>query len=131
MHGDDRMRIRDFRAGLPCLVLCSCLHLDADPVGGDRGTARSMFESQVYPILVNECSDCHETAADNPYGFVAPDVSTAYATVIGYQGLMGDFTPSGTPLLTDADDLHPNQFTPTELGVIDNWLAAERAERGL
>ena len=127
------MRIRDCRVGLACLVLCSCLHLDAEPVGSGSGSgaARAMFDSQVYPILVEECATCHATTPGNPYGFVAPDVSTAYATVMGYQGLMGDFTPGGTPLLTAADDLHPNEFDPLELHVIDDWLAAERTERGL
>jgi hypothetical protein len=126
------MRIRDCRVGLACL-LCSCLHLDAEPVGGsnDPRTARGMFDSQVYPILRDECSTCHETQPGNPYGFVAPDVSTAYTTVMSYQGLMGNFTPTGTPLLTDADEFHPNQFDPSELNVIDSWLAAERTERGL
>jgi hypothetical protein len=127
------MRIRDCRVGLACLVLCSCLHLDAEPVGGsaDPRTAQGMFQSQVYPILRDECSTCHETQPGNPYGFVAPDVSNAYAAVMNYQGLMGDFTPAGTPLLTDDDEFHPNQFDPSELHVIDDWLAAERAERGL
>ena len=125
------MRIRDCRVGLSCLVLCSCLHLDAEPVGAGSGGARAMFESQVYPILVEECSACHEATPGSPYGFVAPDVSTAYATVMGYQGLMGDFTPAGTPLLTGADQFHPNQFDASELEVIDYWLAAERTERGL
>jgi hypothetical protein len=124
------MRIRDCRVGLACLVLCSCLHLDAEPVGGGSGTARAMFESQVYPILVDECSTCHETNT-SPYGFVAPDVSGAYAALMGYQGLMGDFTPTGTPLLTQDDQFHPSQFNTNELHVIDDWLAAERAERGL
>ncbi len=129
------MRIRGPRALLLLASLCGCMHLDAEPIGGGSGetsSARAMFDSQVYPILVVECSDCHSTdTPGNPYGFVAGSVSDAYVTVMAYQGLMGDFTPAGTPLLTDDDAFHPNQFTPDELQVIDSWLAEERAERGL
>jgi hypothetical protein len=128
------MRIRDCRVGLACLVLCSCLHLDAEPVGGNgsSSSARSMFDSEVYPILFVECSDCHSTdTPGTPYGFVTSDVSTAYAAVMGYQGLMGDFTPTGTPLLTDDDEFHPSQFNASELRVLEDWLAAERTERNL
>jgi|ERR1041385_1314018 len=127
------MRIREGRAALALLVWCGCVHLDAEPVGGPSANTepRAMFDTQVYPILVVECSDCHSTDFPNPDGFVAPNVSTAYETVINYQGLMGDFTPAGTPLVTTADDSHPGQFTPNELQIIDDWLAVERAARGL
>jgi hypothetical protein len=135
MHAHAAMRIRDLRAYVLVLVLCGCVHLDAEPVGSGSGSnetaAKTMFDSQVYPILVNECGDCHATTPGNPYGFVSTTLSTAYETVMSYQGLMGDFTPTGTPLLTDDDMFHPNQFTPNELMVIDDWLAEERSERGL
>jgi hypothetical protein len=106
--------------------------------GGTSGAAaqaaRTSFETNVYPIISTQgrCANCHSSAGPvgNVTGFVAPAANDGYVTAVGYQALIGDWTPAGAPILTKVAAGHQGQtYTADERTKIAAWLNAELSAR--
>ncbi|HEU4729966.1 MAG TPA: hypothetical protein VFT22_18845, partial [Kofleriaceae bacterium] len=104
--------------------------------GGGSGSAavaaRTTFETNVYPIFSAKCIGCHSAAgpSGNVTGFVATTVKDAYVTATGYQALVGDWTPTGAPVLLKIDKGHNNlTYSADERQKITDWLSQELAAR--
>src|SRR5687768_11329816 len=82
--------------------------------GGDGGDgtesaqAKMLYDSNVYPIMAAKCIACHNLAGPvgNISGFVAPEVTTAWETITGFQSLVGNFTPTLAGVLTKVQAGH-------------------------
>lgn len=121
---------------------------DPDPGGvggGGSGSAatdaKRLFETNVYPILgaaARNCQGCHTNGSPqgNITGFYSPDLSTAYVTAVGYQALVGDWTPTGAPILQKI--MGPNKtashqsitYSNDEVNKVTEWLNKELEARG-
>jgi nitrate/TMAO reductase-like tetraheme cytochrome c subunit len=106
--------------------------------GGTSGSAaqaaRTSFETNVYPIISAQgrCVTCHSSSGPvgNITGFVAPAAANGYVTAVGYQALVGDWTPTGAPILTKIAAGHNGMsYTADEQTKITSWLNAELAAR--
>jgi hypothetical protein len=104
--------------------------------GGGSGPAaveaRRQFESNVYPVVDAKCIACHSSSGPvgNITGFVAPQRSDAYVTAVGYQALIGDWTPTGAPILLKVAAGHNGQtYSADEKTKITSWLSQELAAR--
>jgi hypothetical protein len=104
--------------------------------GGGSGPAaieaRNLFETNVYPILVDKCIDCHSSsgAVGNITGFVAPTKADAYVTAASYAAVMGDRTPGGAPVLAKVVAGHQQKtYSQTEKDAITAWLTKELEAR--
>jgi hypothetical protein len=108
---------------------------------GDGGTgpaaqaARKAFDDNVYPIINAKCIGCHSSAgpSGNLTGFVAPTAADGYVTAVGYQALIGDWTPAGAPILLKiaATGGHHgvSVYTADENSKITTWLNDELQAR--
>jgi hypothetical protein len=108
---------------------------------GDPGTgngsaaqaARQSFEDNVYGIIDTKCVGCHSSAGPvgNTTGFVAPTKADAYVTATGYAALVGDFTPTGAPIMIKVTkEMHKGlTYTTDEQSKISDWLNKELAAR--
>src|SRR5215831_7230150 len=107
---------------------------------GDGGTgpaaqmARQLFETNVYPIISGNarCIQCHSSSGPvgNVTGFVAPTVTDGYVTAVGYQALVGDWTPTGAPILLKIAAGHNGMtYTTDEKSKISAWLTQELTAR--
>jgi len=111
----------------------------ADGVGGGgTGTnavaARKAFDDNVYAVISTKCIGCHSSAgpSGNVTGFVAPSAADGYVTAVGYQALIGDWTPAGAPILTKilAPIGHNAQsYSDSDKSKITDWLNLELASR--
>lgn len=104
--------------------------------GGGTGSAavaaRAAFDNNVYPVVAAKCIVCHSSAGPlgNITGFVAPQAADGYVTAVGYQALIGDWTPPGAPILTKIAAGHNNlTYSDPEKSQIADWLNAELAAR--
>ncbi|HET7501073.1 MAG TPA: hypothetical protein VFK02_08725 [Kofleriaceae bacterium] len=104
--------------------------------GGGSGSAavaaRTSFETNVFPVITAKCNACHSSAgpSGNVTGFVAGSVKDAYVTATGYQALVGDWTPSGAPILLKIAAGHNNvSYSDDEKQKITDWLNQELAAR--
>lgn len=104
--------------------------------GGGSGSAataaRTAFETNVYPIVAAKCIACHSSAgpSGNVTGFVAPAAADAYVTAVGYQALVGDWTPTGAPILLKIAAGHNAQtYSTDDVQKITDWLNLELASR--
>lgn len=106
--------------------------------GGGTGTAaieaRTLFETSVYPIVGAKCIACHSSAGavGNVTAFVAPAKSDAYVTAVGYQAVIGDWTPTGAPILLKITSTvgHQGQsYSQAEKDKITAWLTKELEAR--
>jgi hypothetical protein len=118
---------------------------DPDPAGpGGGGTgdaavqAKQLFEDNVHPVVMANCIGCHNATGPqgNVTGFVSADPNNAYATAVGYQAVIGDWTPTGAPILTK---ITATTKTPSHQGInyssdalnkITEWLSKELEARG-
>jgi mono/diheme cytochrome c family protein len=109
-----------------------------DGVGGGTtdpaaaAAARQAFDTNVFPIISAKCAACHSISGPvgNITGFVGADAATAYTTAVGYQALVGDRTPTGSPILTKISGGHQGQtYTDAEKSKITDWLNKELAAR--
>jgi len=96
--------------------------------------ARSLFDTNVYPIIAatGRCINCHSSAGavGNVTGFVAPAPTDGYVTAVGYQALIGDWTPTGAPILLKIAAGHNGQiYTADEKTKIAAWLNQELTAR--
>src|ERR1041384_5181729 len=104
------------------------------PGGPAAAMARSMFETNVYPILAGaaRCIQCHSSAGPvgNVTGFVAPQAVDGYVTAVGFQALVGDWTPTGAPILLKIAAGHNGMtYTTDEKSKISAWLNQELTAR--
>ncbi len=101
--------------------------------GSASAAARTAFETNVYPIIDSKCIGCHNSAGPvgNTTGFVAANKSDAYVTATGYQALVGDFTPTGAPIMIKVtNEQHQGlSYTDDEKSKITDWLNKELAAR--
>lgn len=104
--------------------------------GGGSGSAaaeaRTLFETNVYPVIATKCIGCHSSAGavGNITGFVAPAKADAYVTAVGYAAVMGDRTPTGAPVLSKITAGHQGQtYSQTEKDAITAWLSKELEAR--
>ena len=106
--------------------------------GGGTGSAaiaaRKAFDENVYAIISapGRCINCHSSAgpSGNVTGFVAPQAADGYVTAVGYQAVIGDWTPNGAPILTKIAAGHNAQtYTDPEKSKIVDWLNLELAAR--
>lgn len=106
--------------------------------GGTSGSAaqaaRTSFETGVYPIISAQgrCIGCHSSdgPVGNITGFVAPVATNGYVTAVGYQALIGDWTPAGAPILTKIAAGHNGMsYTADEQTKIAAWLNGELTAR--
>jgi len=106
--------------------------------GGGTGAAaieaRNLFETNVYPIIAAKCIGCHSSAGavGNVTGFVAPAVADAYVTAVGYQAVVGDWTPAGAPVLLKITSTAGHQgqsYTQDQKDKITAWLTKELEAR--
>ncbi|HEU0029558.1 MAG TPA: hypothetical protein VFQ53_02920 [Kofleriaceae bacterium] len=131
---------------IAALGLVACVGgIDTPPAGGDPsdgvgggGTgeaaaeARRLFDANVQPIIAAKCIGCHNVSGPvgNITGFVDPNKDTAYVTATGYQALVGNWTPSGAPILTLVLAGHKSQsYSTDEQTKITDWLAKELESR--
>jgi len=106
----------------------------ADGTGGGgtgpaAAEARSLFETNVYPIINAKCVGCHSIngPVGNVTGFVGTALANAYTTAVGYQALIGNWTPTGAPILTKiTPGPHNGQtYSADNTSQITAWLAKE------
>jgi hypothetical protein len=94
--------------------------------------ARKAFEDTVYPIVNTKCVACHSAAgpSGNLTGFVATSASNGYVTAVGYQALVGDWTPAGAPILLKIAAGHNGvTYSDDEKSKITAWLTDELQAR--
>jgi len=110
--------------------------VDPNPGGtGGGGTgaaaaeAKKLFTDNVQPIIAMKCIGCHNVTGPvgNITGFVDADKSNAYATAVGYQAVVGDYTPAGAPILTIVTmGMHKgNKYEADQISKITGWLNKE------
>ena len=104
--------------------------------GGGSGSAavaaRKSFDDNVYAIISGKCVGCHSSSGPvgNITGFVAPSATDGYVTATGYQALIGDWTPTGAPILTKIAAGHNAQtYSDTDKSKIIDWLNLELSAR--
>lgn len=107
-------------------------------VDGDAAAqAKKLYEDNVHPVATRLCIGCHNAAgpAGNVTGFVSSDLTNAYATAVGYQAVVGNWTPEGAPILTKIT-VNPTAshqgiaYSNDELNKITEWLNKELEARG-
>ena len=120
---------------------------DDPPEGGTGGgtvdedaavQAKKLFESNVHPIAARMCAGCHNSAGPvgNVTGFVSSDLSNAYVTAVGYQAVVGSWTPDGAPILTKitaatkTPSHQPLAYLNDDINKITEWLNKETEARG-
>jgi len=100
--------------------------------GSSSSAARLAYENDVFPVMQTKCGGCHAAAGPvgNVSGFVAPDKSTAHATVIGFTSVVGSFAPTAAPVLLKVQAGHQGiVYSSDETNKITAWLDAEVIEQ--
>ncbi|TMQ16582.1 MAG: hypothetical protein E6J90_23560 [Deltaproteobacteria bacterium] len=106
--------------------------------GGGSGSAavaaRKSFDDNVYAIIAasGKCVGCHSSSGPvgNITGFVAPSATDGYVTATGYQALIGNWTPTGAPILTKIAGGHNGMtYSDTDKSKIIDWLNLELSAR--
>jgi hypothetical protein len=109
-----------------------------DGVGGGgsgpaAAEARQLFETNVFPVIMTKCSGCHSSSGPvgNVTGFVGGSTANAYATAVGYQALVGDWTPSGAPILLKIlpGTHNGTSYDQAQKDSIGTWLTKELESR--
>lgn len=105
--------------------------------GASAAAAKKSYETTVFPVVQRMCSGCHTAGQPqgNITGFVGTDITNAYATAVGYQALVGDFT-TNAPILVKIEGAAKTPahqsltYTADEVNKISIWLAQELDARG-
>lgn len=144
--------MRALLAAIASMGLIGCVgELDTTGTGGGGGTgggtgdgtggggggsttseAKRMYDEDVFPIMTAKCVACHAAAGPvgNLSGFVAPSVSTAHATIIGFTSVVGSYAPTAAPVLLKVEPGHQGvTYTQTETDLITGWLNQEVIEQ--
>lgn len=125
------------------LPLAACVGTlePVDPGGGGDdsgddttgGVARSMFDSDVSPMLGTMCAGCHVGAAGTaPLKFLGTGAAAGYYDAITSQlGVVGNWVPANAQLLNQGvhDGGSAPAFSQTQKDTISMWLLAEADER--
>jgi len=84
--------------------------------------AEDYFETDVYPVLANNCASCHTTQGVT---FMGTDAGSTYVDLTN-SALVGNYT-SSAPLL------HPPvmPMTADQTALFMQWFSLERVARGL
>jgi hypothetical protein len=144
--------MRNFLALIASLGMVGCVGGIESPTDDppDEGTgggqtdldaaaqAKKLFEDNVHPTIMNLCIGCHNTTGPqgNVTGFVSQNLSNAYVTAVGYQAIIGDWTPTGAPILTKITDANktvshqPINYSNDQITKITEWLNKELEARG-
>lgn len=122
------------RASVLCSLLLGC---DAGTVvapglgspgggsgGGGGGADLVDFESEIRPLLVDRCGDCHQDAAVAPAFMAGPDV---YETVMGWPDLVVPGLPGESTLVTKGAHRGP-AWEAAEARVVSEWIVQEGGE---
>ncbi|HWO25661.1 MAG TPA: hypothetical protein VNO30_43280 [Kofleriaceae bacterium] len=88
------------------------------------------FTRDVYPILASRCGSCHSEGNPIGIGFVGKSPDDAYARVLSFPSVVGDFTPSAPILLLPTISHKGVIYTADEKAAVAAWLDAELVERG-
>jgi hypothetical protein len=101
-----------------------------NPAGADLSAAKTLFDTNVYPIVNAKCSGaaCHsETATGSTLTrFVATSATNGWSVAVNYQALVGNFTASAAPILTHIAAGHQGRsYLPDEVTKITAWLDKE------
>jgi hypothetical protein len=108
-------------------------------VDGDAAAqAKKLFEDNVHPTLQAMCVGCHSSSGPvgNVTGFVSTDLSNAYQTAVGYQAVVGSWTPDGAPILTKITGANKTashqsiNYSNDQINKITEWLNKELEARG-
>jgi hypothetical protein len=95
--------------------------------------AKQLYTDTVAPIVLAKCVSCHESGSPsgNLTGFVDRDNTKAYATAVGYQAVVGDYTPAGAPILTKitAGNHNGQTYSTDDQAKITAWLNKELEAR--
>ena len=91
--------------------------------------AKKEYEDKVYPIVTAKCGGCHQTT--NP-AFVGATKDASYAAVVGYQQLVGVWTPESAGISKIPTNIASHAgitYDATQLATINGWLSLEAAAR--
>lgn len=96
--------------------------------------ARTLFETTVFSIAQAKCTNgvCHSTTTQGGTltKFVATTQADAYVTAVSFQALVGDWTPTGAPILLKVAAGHNGAvYTIDEKAAITAWLNKELEAR--
>ena len=103
---------------VPLLLAACTMEVVRDP--GTNSGAREMFNSDVAPLLSNNCTMCHYTGSDL--------LPLTYESIVANTELNGGYYPEASALLTKGFHEGP-EWTATQTSVIVEWLYAEGAAR--
>lgn len=102
-----------------------------NPAGEDLTAAKQLFDTNVYPII-QRCSGgaCHSETATSATltRFVGSDVSRGWQVAVGFQALVGNFTPTAAPILTYIQGRNHQgmaDWSSPEVAKISDWLTKE------
>jgi hypothetical protein len=126
---------------IAALLLGACVGT-LEPVGGDDdstgddttgGIARSMFDTDVSPLVGASCAGCHTGAAGtSPLKFLGTGGAAGYYAALTAQvSVTGNFVPANANLLNKGSHdggLAP-AWTQLEKDTITEWLLQEASER--
>ena len=115
-----------------CVGGVSSMGDDDDTMQPPTTAAKTLFDSNVYPILDSMCVGCHTSGAPqgNVTGFVGATAEDGYRTATGYVALVGNYTPDSAQILTKIAAGHNSlSYTPDQITKITNWLNEEVTER--
>jgi hypothetical protein len=103
-----------------------------NPAGSDLSAAKTLFDSNVYPVINQKCTGgaCH---SENATGatvtrFVALDATKGWQTATNYAALVGNYAASAAPILTKLKTTGGHQgrtWTSAEEANITAWLNKE------
>jgi hypothetical protein len=99
-----------------------------DPPPSSEAEAR--FTRDVYPILAARCASCHSESSGDVLSFVSRSPDDAYARILAFPNVVGDFTPNAPILSVPAASHKGVTYTSGEQAAIVAWLEAEIIERG-
>lgn len=108
-------------SGCQAAVITDPQLMDADAGTPAGGNAREVFDTEVAPLLMTHCAECHENAAAAPL-FLDP--SDYYASVLAFRGLVVPGEPSSSSLITKGGHQGP-AWEPGQSATIGNWIILE------
>ena len=118
------------------LALAGCIDVFFDDPDGSRpddspvSEAEARFTRDVFPILAARCGSCHSESSPFELGFVGKSPEDAYARILTFPNVVGDFTPNAPVLRLPLASHKGVIYTPDEKDAVAAWLDAELVERG-
>ncbi|HTR54360.1 MAG TPA: hypothetical protein VMJ10_26890 [Kofleriaceae bacterium] len=118
------------RTILGCVAVCvAACAADAPsstttpPPGTPPDSAEAYFDTNVYPMLVQNCGQggCHAVGGNLGTGFIYPTATATYAA------LTADGTSGIEPLVTVPEGAHYAAWTANETEILETWIGLENA----